>query len=92
MRHLRRYWAGESMTLTDLGKKGVEEAIQEWVIGRNGERDRYIMYMHLIDGPTLEEMQKRLEKLEPPCYLSIDRIKKIILKREEQIAKHMKIQ
>lgn len=78
--------------ITDNGRKFVEEAINEWVIGRNGERDRYIMYWHLIDGPTLEEIQKRLEKMEKPCYLSIDRIKKVILKREEQIAKHIKNQ
>lgn len=75
--------------INDLGKTKTEEAIEEWVIGRNGERDRYIMHMHLIDGPTLNEMQKRLENCDPPYFLSIDRIKKIILKREEQIAKHI---
>lgn len=86
---MRRDRAGESIMLPveEIGKNETEKAIDEWVIGRNGERDRIIMRMHLVDGPSLEEMQKRLDKMNYP--LSIDRIKKIILKREEQIAKHV---
>ncbi|MBQ9265341.1 MAG: hypothetical protein IJ189_14205 [Clostridia bacterium] len=80
-------------SIVDLGRKAVDDAIEEWIIGRNGERDRLVIRLHLFDGPTLEEIQKRLQKYRPndPSYdLSIDGIKKIIFKREEQLAKHLR--
>ena len=73
--------------LTDLGRSAVDAAIEEWVIGRDGERDRLIMRIHLFDGVTLEEMQKRLDKKGYP--LSIDRLKQIIPRRLNQIQKHI---
>lgn len=76
--------------LTDLGRSAVDAAIEEWVIGRDGERDRLIMRIHLFDGVTLEEMQKRLDKKGYP--LSIDRLKQIIPRRLNQIQKHIKNQ
>ena len=42
------------------GREDVEKAIFQWVIGRNGERDRRIMEMYLIDGITYREMMDRL--------------------------------
>ena len=75
--------------LTDLGRNTLDAAIDEWVIGKNGERDRIIMRMHLFDGPTFEEMQKRLDTMNYP--LSIDRIKQVILDRSAQIQKHIKV-
>lgn len=80
--------------LEENGRKLLDAAIEEWVIGKNGERDRIIMRMHLFDGPTHDQMQKRLEKIgreiDDPTYdLSIDRIKKIILIRENQIQRHI---
>lgn len=75
---------------SDYGRKAVDDAIEEWVIGRDGERDRLIMRIHLFDGVTLEEMQKRLDKKGYP--LSIDRLKQIIPRRLTQIQKHIKNQ
>ena len=75
--------------LERYGRNALDAAIEEWVIGKNGERDRMIMRMHLFDGSTFDGMQKRLEKLNPPVYLSVDQIKKIVLKREVQIQRHM---
>ena len=80
--------------LEENGRKILDAAIEEWVIGKNGERDRFIMRMHLFDGPSMLQMQKRLEKMgrekEDQSYeLSIDRIKKIILARQDQIQKHI---
>ena len=69
------------------GRTAIDKAIDEWIIGKNGERDRAIMRMHLFDGPTFEQMQKRLDEMNYP--LSVDRIKKIILKRTEQIQSHI---
>lgn len=70
------------------GRSAVEEAIDEWIIGRNGERDRLIMRMYLFDGLTFEKMQKRLDENDYP--LSVDRIKKIVLNRSEQLQSHIK--
>lgn len=76
--------------LSDLGRTAVDAAIEEWVIGCHGERDRLIMRMHLFDGNTLDELQKRLDKQGYP--LSIDRLKQIIPRRLAQIQKHVKNQ
>lgn len=76
--------------ITDLGRSVVDAAIEEWVIGRDGERDRMIMRMHLFDGTSMEELQRRLDDKGYP--LSIDRLKQIIPRRLGQIQKHIKNQ
>lgn len=76
--------------ITDLGRSVVDSAIEEWVIGRDGERDRMIMRMHLFDGTSMEELQRRLDDKGYP--LSIDRLKQIIPRRLGQIQKHIKNQ
>ena len=65
----------------------LEDLIHEWINGRNGERDRVILSMAMFDGVTLEEMQKRLDKMDYP--LSIDRIKQVIAERTQQLEKHI---
>ena len=63
-------------------------AIEQWVIGRNGERDRAIMKMYMVDGITFATMQDRL--LEQHGYdLSIDQIKKIVRRRKEELFRHI---
>lgn len=71
----------------DYGRRTIESTIDEWVIGTNGERDRMIMRIYILDGVTLEQLQKRLET--NGYYLSIDRLKQIIPVRQEQIKKHL---
>lgn len=62
--------------------------IWQWVIGRNGERDRKIISMYLFDGLTYEKMLDRLQ--EDGYELGLDQLKKIISKRKEQVFRHMK--
>lgn len=63
-------------------------AIEQWVIGRNGERDRAIMKMYMVDGITFATMQDRL--FEQYGYdLSIDQIKKIVRRRKEELFRHI---
>ena len=64
-----------------------EHAIDQWILGRNGERDRLILRIYLFDGVTYEEMQRRLDDLKIP--LSIDQLKKIIQKRKEELFRHL---
>lgn len=71
----------------DLSRTELETAIQQWIIGRNGERDRVILAMYLFDGITFAKMQDRLEGL--GYTLSIDQIKKIVRKRKEELFRHI---
>ena len=75
------------MILHELCRADVEEGIYQWIVGRNGERDRLIMHMYMLDGITFAEMQRRLEGCGYP--LSIDGIKKIVRKRKEQLFRHL---
>lgn len=71
----------------DLNRDRLEHAITQWIIGRNGERDRIILSMYLFDGITMREMQDRLDRM--GYELSIDGIKRIIRKRKEQLFRHV---
>ena len=71
----------------DLSRLEIEEAIFQWIIGRNGERDRRILSIYLLDGVTMAEMQRRLD--EEGYELSIDQLKKIVRKRKEQLFRHI---
>lgn len=76
----------------DFGRSGIEKIVDEWVIGKNGERDRLIMKLHFINGYTFEGLQKKLDTMEDESFhLSIDRLKQIILQRSNQIEKHINI-
>lgn len=70
-----------------LSRNELEAAIQQWIIGRNGERDRVILAMYLFDGITFARMQDRLETM--GYELSIDQIKKIVRKRKEELFRHI---
>lgn len=71
----------------DLSRDELDAAIQQWIIGRNGERDRVILAMYLFDGITFARMQDRLETM--GYELSIDQIKKIVRKRKEELFRHI---
>ena len=76
------------MTGNDYSRDEYQEGIEQWILGRNGERDRLILRMYLFDGITFRQMQERLDKMKIP--LSIDQIKRIVRKRKEQLFRHMK--
>lgn len=65
----------------DLNRSIIEHLIDEWVIGKNGERDRKIMRRRMIDGI-------RISQLADEFNLSTDGIKQIIYKRHKQMFKH----
>lgn len=75
------------MNGTDLNRDQYDHAIDQWILGRNAERDRMILRIYLFDGITYEEMQKRLDAQQ--CPLSIDQLKKIVRKRKEELFKHI---
>lgn len=71
----------------DLNRDQYDHAIDQWILGRNAERDRLILRIYLFDGITFEQMQRRLDELNVP--LSIDQLKKIVRKRKEELFKHI---
>ena len=74
-------------TKPGIGRSEVLCGIEQWIIGRNGERDRAIMRMYMIDGITFARMQDRLE--ESGYELSIDQIKKVVRRRKEELFRHI---
>lgn len=65
----------------ELSRTKIEALINEWIIGKNAERDRRILHKRLIDGLTYE----RLAEVED---MSVRQIKNIVYKRQEVIFKH----
>ena len=62
----------------DFSRSEIEYLINEWVIGKNAERDRQIMRRRLIDGICYEPLAEEFG-------LSTPQIKRIIYKRKNQI-------
>ena len=71
----------------DLNRDQYDHAIDQWILGRNAERDRLILRIYLFDGITYEQMQRRLDELNYP--LGIDQLKKVIRKRKAELFKHV---
>lgn len=59
-----------------------EHLIDEWVIGRNAERDRAIVKRRLLDGVLLEPLAEEFG-------LSVQQIKSIIYTAQNRISKHI---
>ena len=59
-----------------------ERLIDEWVIGRNAERDKAILKRRLLDGVLLEPLAEEFG-------LSVQQIKTIIYKSQNRIISHI---
>ena len=68
----------------DLSRTEIEFAIDEWIIGKNAERDRKVLRRRLIDGVTFEKLAEEQE-------LSVSQVKRIIWKNAEIIFRHLKM-
>lgn len=68
--------------MKDYSRTEIENAIDEWIIGKNAERDRKILKRRLIDGICFEPLAEEFE-------LSVPQIKRIVYKGEEKIFKHI---
>ena len=66
----------------DIGRTDVQNAVDEWIIGKNGQRDRQILIRRLIDGITYERIAEEFE-------LSVPQVKRIIQKGTNKIYKHL---
>ena len=80
--------------MKDLNRDQYDHAIDQWILGRNAERDRVILRMYLFDGITFERMQLRMDAIareihDPKYALSIDQLKKVVKKRREELFRHV---
>ena len=47
--------------MRDYSRSELETAINEWIVGKNAERDRRIIYRRLIDGICFEPLAEEFE-------------------------------
>lgn len=69
--------------MIDISRSQLESLIDEWIIGKNAERDRTILKERLIDGICYEPLAERHD-------ISVSQVKRIIYKRQNQLFKHLK--
>lgn len=66
----------------DFSRTEIEQTIDEWIIGKNAERNRAILKRRLIDGITFEKLSEEFD-------LSVRRTKTIVYACQVQIFKHV---
>lgn len=69
--------------MIDLPRSEIEKLIEEWIIGRNAERDRAIIRRRLFDGICFEPLAEEFD-------LSVRQVKNIVYKSQIKIFKHLK--
>lgn len=74
---------GPNQEAQEIGRTEVEALIDEWIIGRNGERNRAILKRRLIDGITYEALAEEFD-------MSVRQIKTIVYKCEDTLFKHIR--
>lgn len=60
----------------------IEHAIDEWIVGRNAERNRAILKRRLIDGICYEPLAEEFD-------MSVRQIKNIVYKNQEKVFKRL---
>jgi len=68
--------------MLDLSKTEISDLIDEWIVGKNSERNRKILKRRLIDGITYESLAEEFD-------LSVRQIKNIVYKSEQQLFLHI---
>ena len=77
------YRQGEELAeIRDLSRTEICLLIDEWILGRNAERDRQILKRRLVDGLTYEQLAEKFD-------MSVRQIANIIYKRQDILFKHM---
>ena len=75
---------GNETSDRDLSRTEIEFAIDEWIVGKNAERDRKVIRRRLIDGVTFERLAEENE-------LSVSQAKRIVWKWSEIVFRHLKM-
>ena len=67
----------------NYSKSEIEAAINEFIVGKNAERNRKIIYRRLIDGICYEPLAEEFG-------MSVRQIQNIVYKSQEIIFKHLR--
>lgn len=67
----------------EVSRSDIDSAIDEWIIGRNAERNRAILRRRLFDGITYERLAEEFD-------LSVRQTKDIVYKCEEKLFAHIR--
>ena len=68
--------------MSDLSRADIEAAIDNWIIGRNSERNRMILKRRLLDGITFDRLAEEFD-------LSVRQVKNIVYQCEDKLYKHL---
>ena len=68
--------------MRDYSRSELSEAIDEWIVGKNAERDRAILKRRLIDGICFEPLAEEFD-------MSVRQIQNIIYKAQEKLFRHL---
>lgn len=68
--------------MKDYSRTEIESAIDEWIVGKNAQRNRNILKSRLIDGLTFEELSEEYD-------MSVRQIQNIVYKSQEKIFRHL---
>lgn len=68
--------------IRDISRSEYEAAIDEWITGKNAERDRRLLSRRLIDGVTFEQLAEEFD-------LSVRQTKDLVYKRSEVLFRHI---
>jgi DNA-directed RNA polymerase specialized sigma24 family protein len=68
--------------VSDLSRAQIEAAIDNWIIGRNAERNRKILKRRLLDGITFDSLAEEFD-------LSVRQVKNIVYQCEDKLYKHL---
>ena len=71
--------------MMELSKTEICYMIDEWIVGRNAERDRRILTRRLVDGLTYEQLAEEFD-------MSVRQIANIIYKRQDVLFKHVPLE
>ena len=66
----------------NLPRSEIENLIDEWIIGKNAERDRKILKRRLLDGICYEPLAEEFG-------LSVQQTKNIVYKCQNKLFKHL---
>ena len=66
----------------NLSRSEWENLIDEWIVGRNAERNRQMLKRRLLDGVCYEPLAEEFD-------LSVQQVKTIVYKATENLIKHI---
>ena len=68
--------------IPDVGRSELNYLIDEWIIGKNAERDRLMLKRRLFDGITFERLAEEFD-------MSPRQTREIVHKAEQKVFKHL---